>query len=291
MRLIEGGAAVSPLEDAAATPAALRVAVIDSDSGFTQVFAKRLGAIGWRAELLASPPPLEEISRMRLHAIVIDPALLGDEAWSYLGRLCSTSTVQAVIVCTGPSSVAQRVRGLRLGADDWVTKPCHPEEVLARVEAAVRRVHSGAETVQAAEPLAAGELEIRPDMFEAFVGGRAIGLTRKEFELLSLLAGSSGRVIPREQIYERVWGYAMVHGDRSVDVFVRKLRRKLEAASPGWHYLHTHFGVGYRFDPREAEANDAMAPENPSEATLPEDADGVGNLPAALADVSAREER
>jgi DNA-binding response OmpR family regulator len=291
MRLIEGGAAVSPLEDAAATPAALRVAVIDSDSGFTQVFAKRLGAIGWRAELLASPPPLEEVSRMRLHAIVIDPALLGDEAWSYLGRLCSTLTVQAVIVCTGPSSVAQRVRGLRLGADDWVTKPCHPEEVLARVEAAVRRVHSGAESAQAAEPLSAGELEIRPDMFEAFVGGRAIGLTRREFELLNLLAASSGRVLPREQIYERVWGYAMVHGDRSVDVFVRKLRRKLEAASPGWRYLHTHFGVGYRFDSREAEAEGTRPAENGSETPMAERPEGVGNLPAALADVSTHEER
>jgi DNA-binding response OmpR family regulator len=108
-------------------------------------------------------------------------------------------------------------------------------------------------------------------MFEAFVGGRAVGLTRKEFELLVLLAGSSGRVIPREQIYERVWGYAMVHGDRSVDVFVRKLRRKLEAASPGWRYLHTHFGVGYRFQAEETTdegVSDASeAPDSP--ATLP----------------------
>ena len=79
-----------------------------------------------------------------------------------------------------------------------------------------------------------------------------LGLTRREFELLQLLSASQGRVIPRERIYERVWGYAMAHGDRSVDVFVRKLRKKLEAASPGWRYLHTHFGVGYRFDAQEA---------------------------------------
>jgi DNA-binding response OmpR family regulator len=79
-------------------------------------------------------------------------------------------------------------------------------------------------------------------------------------------------VIPRERIYERVWGYAMAHGDRSVDVFVRKLRKKLEAASPGWHYLHTHFGVGYRFDAQEADGSapgqdDAEPPE--SSASLP----------------------
>jgi DNA-binding response OmpR family regulator len=148
--------------------------------------------------------------------------------------------------------VAQRVRGLRLGADDWVTKPCHPEELIARVEAVVRR-RKRAEARVDAGPLVTGELEIRPDQFQAFVGGVGADLTRREFELIQLLAEAEGQVLQREEIYQRVWGYAMVHGDRSVDVFVRKLRRKLEAASPTWRYLHTHFGVGYRFDPQEAE--------------------------------------
>jgi DNA-binding response OmpR family regulator len=261
MELTEGGVPpISALEEAMSAPAAVRMAVIDSDTGFTQVLGKRLAAIGWRAQVLSSAPPVEELSGMRLHAVVIDPTLLGPEAWTYLGRLCSASAAQAVIVCTGRSSVAQRVRGLRLGADDWVTNQAHPEEVLARVEAALRRRHAGNVAASAAEPMIAGELEIRPDMFEAFVGGRAVGLTRREFELLTLLAASRGKVIPRDRIYERVWGYSMAHGDRSVDVFVRKLRRKLESASPNWHYLHTHFGVGYRFDPDES-ASDESRPE------------------------------
>ena len=74
-------------------------------------------------------------------------------------------------------------------------------------------------------------------------------LTRREFELLQLLAQAEGKVLQREEIYQAVWGYAMAHGDRSVDVFVRKVRLKLETASPGWSYIHTHFGVGYRFQP------------------------------------------
>jgi DNA-binding winged helix-turn-helix (wHTH) protein len=74
-----------------------------------------------------------------------------------------------------------------------------------------------------------------------------VDLTRREFELIQLLASAQGLVLPREEIYQRVWGYAMVHGDRSVDVFVRKLRQKLERVSPEWRYIHTHFGVGYRF--------------------------------------------
>ena len=93
----------------------------------------------------------------------------------------------------------------------------------------------------------AGELEIRADQFQAFVAGRSVDLTRREFELIQLLADVAGQVLPREEIYQRVWGYAMVHGDRSVDVFVRKLRQKLEKASPRWRYIHTHFGIGYRF--------------------------------------------
>jgi DNA-binding response OmpR family regulator len=99
----------------------------------------------------------------------------------------------------------------------------------------------------------AGEVEIRADQFQAFVREASVDLTRREFELISLLAGAEGRVLEREEIYERVWGYAMARGDRSVDVFVRKLRQKLEKASPSWRYIHTHFGVGYRFAPEPVE--------------------------------------
>jgi DNA-binding response OmpR family regulator len=197
---------------------------------------------------------------MRLNAMVIDLAVLGPHAWAYLEQLCDRLPQLAVVVCTGQSSVAQRVRGLRLGADDWLTKPCHPEELIARVEAVVRR-RRRAETRVEAEPMLIGEVEIRADQFQAFVYGGSADLTRREFELIQLLAAAEGLVLPREEIYERVWGYAMAHGDRSVDVFVRKLRQKLEKHSPAWRYIHTHFGVGYRFDP-EARGGSALAAES-----------------------------
>ena len=75
----------------------------------------------------------------------------------------------------------------------------------------------------------------------------SLDLTRREFDLLNLLADNAGNVLEREMIYQQVWGYAMAHGDRSVDVFIRKLRKKIEKRSPGFRYIHTHFGVGYRF--------------------------------------------
>ena len=260
----EGEAAALSPEPAGSqrlSSAIVRVALIDADSGFVNVLSKRIGAVGWRQQVLPSPPPVERLLAMRVDAAVIDPAMLGVEAWAFLERLCSQPGSPIVVVCTGPSSVAQRVRGLRLGVDDWVTKPCHPEEVLARLEAALRRKSKAGGGAANTEPIVAGELSIRPDMFEAFVGGRPVGLTRREFELLHLLADAQGRVLPREQIYERVWGYSMAHGDRSVDVFVRRVRKKLESASPDWRYLHTHFGVGYRFEPHPAEEEEAIEEE------------------------------
>ena len=226
----------------------IRVAILDTDSGFVRVLVNRLEGLGWPYRRLEAAPRVEEFVAMRVNALVVDLTLLGPDAWEFLDRLSAAIPGLGVVVCTGRSTVAQRVRGLRMGADDWITKPCHPEEVLARVQAVVRRRKQA--TVRADDvPVVAAELEIRADQFQAFAAGRSLDLTRREFEVLQLLAHAEGKVLQREEIYQRVWGYAMAHGDRSVDVFIRKVRQKLESASPGWKYLHTHFGVGYRFDP------------------------------------------
>jgi DNA-binding response OmpR family regulator len=244
-----------PVRDGSAHP--LSVAVLDSDGGFLQVLVKRMDALGWQHRVTSVPPSPETLVDLRLNALVVDLALLGPQAWRYLETIAQRLPALGLVVCTGRSSVAQRVRGLRLGADDWVTKPCHPEEVLARVEAVVRR---RAASEARLEVKVAGELEIRADQFQAFVGGVSVDLTRREFELLQLLAQVEGQVLEREGIYERVWGYAMAHGDRSVDVFVRKVRQKLERASPQWRYIHTHFGVGYRFAAEPADGSVPPAP-------------------------------
>ena len=239
-----------PSTTAGSTP--LRIAVIDTDSGLLQVLAKRLDRLGWEHRVFGGPVPVEELVAMRVSALVVDLAILGPQAWDYLARISAELPGLGVVVCTGRSTVAQRVRGLRTGADDWLTKPCHPEELIARVEAVARR-RRRAESRADAEPVLAGELEIRADQFQAFAGGKSIDLTRREFELIELLSAAQGCVLEREEIYQRVWGYAMARGDRSVDVFVRKLRQKIEKASPDWRYIHTHFGVGYRFAPEPQE--------------------------------------
>lgn len=230
-------------------PGTVRVAVIDTDSGFVRVLSKRLEAAGWEHRIMSSTVPPDDLVAMKLNALVVDPDVLGPVGWDYLERVFGMLPDLAIIVVSQGSTVAQRVRGLRLGADDWISKPCHPEEVVARIEAVVRRRRRRSQPDRDAGPLVAGELEIRADQFQAFVSGRGLNLTRREFELLQTLAAAEGRVLEREEIYQRVWGYAMAHGDRSVDVFIRKLRAKIQKHSPGWDYVHTHFGVGYRFQP------------------------------------------
>src|SRR5438105_10860906 len=164
------------------TSPALRIAVLDRDSGFIQVLSKRLDRVGWEHRVLAGPVPAEAVVSMRLSALVVDLAVLGPQAWEWLERLCGALPELGIVVCTGPSTVAQRVRGLRLGADDWITKPCHPEEVIARVQSVVRRRRRALMRAES-KPMRTGEVEIRCDRFQAVVAGASLDLTRREFEL------------------------------------------------------------------------------------------------------------
>jgi DNA-binding response OmpR family regulator len=255
----------------------LRLAILDSDSGFVRVLVNRAEGAGWQHRHLEVAPRMEELAAMRIHALVVDLALLGQDAWSFLEEVARVAPGLGIVVVTARSSVAQRVRGLRTGADDWVTKPCHPEEVLARAEAVVRRRKHAVGRVDEA-PVVAAELEVRADQFQAFVGDRSVDLTRREFEVLQLLAEAEGKVLQREEIYQRVWGYSMAHGDRSVDVFVRKLRQKIDSRSPGWRYIHTHFGVGYRFDPEPRDGTGASSRPEPA----PDECDSDGTSPATV---------
>jgi len=227
---------------------AIRLAVIDTDRAFLAPLQNRLDNAGWQHRLLPGAVPADDLVAMKLNALLVDLSTMGPSGWEFLERVAGSVPGLGILVCTAQSTVAQRVRGLRLGADDWITKPCHPEEVMARAEAVVRR-RKRAEVRLGAWPVLHAELEIRSDQYQAFVGGQGLGLTRREFELLELLAEVPGQVVEREEIYQKVWGYAMAHGDRSVDVFIRKLRQKLHQHSPAWCYIHTHFGIGYRFDP------------------------------------------
>lgn len=220
------------------------VAVLDSDSGFLLVLERRLRAAGWQAEVLARKPSAKRLAALDAEALIVDPALLGEARLQWLASLCRERPELSVIVCTATSTVPERVSALRAGVDDWLAKPCHPEELVARLDGAAAHRRRAAPGELA--PVVVGEVEIRPDHHQAFVGEESLELTRREFQLLALLAGAGGKVLARERIYLSLWGYEMVRNDRSVDVFVHKLRRKIERLSPRWSYIQTEFGVGYR---------------------------------------------
>jgi DNA-binding response OmpR family regulator len=232
---------------AATTTPRHRLAVLDSDSGFLLVLGKRLELAGWGRETLTKKVSAKKIAALDVEALIVDAELLGAGRMAWLRSVCDLRPDLCVIVCTASSTVVERVGALRFGVDDWMSKPCHPEELVARMEVAT--MHRRRNTAAEADPVRIGEIEIRPDRFQAFVGEESLGLTRREYQLLGLLCEAGGTVLPRTRIYECLWGYEMVRNDRSVDVFVHKLRRKIEQHSPGWSYIHTHFGVGYRLAP------------------------------------------
>ena len=105
---------------------------------------------------------------------------------------------------------------------------------------------------QTGEVIKAGELEIRPSEYLALAGGRALTLSVRELDLLAAMGRREGRIVPREELYQTVWGTPMRTADRSVDVYVHKLRTKLAMALPEWQFIHTHFGFGYRFQPERS---------------------------------------
>ncbi|MFL5838944.1 MAG: response regulator transcription factor [Thermoleophilaceae bacterium] len=225
-----------------------RVAIIGTDRAFVQVLLNRVDRLGWQSSVHETPPDTRDLLGLRLSAVVVDPEVLQGDVFEFIERVGHEAPELALVVVSAGSSARDRVRGLHLGADDWVQKPCHPDEVAARIEAILRRARRATSRLMTA-PSVSGELEIDLSRFQAYVGEQSLDFTRREFEVLRLLAGAVGKVLTREEIYEQVWGYRMAHGDRSVDVFVRKVRQKLEKASPAWTYIHTHFGLGYRFEP------------------------------------------
>ena len=224
--------------------APLRVAIMDSDSGFLIVLSKRLERLSWQHRMLPFKASAAKIAPLDLDILIVDLASLGSGRWKWLERLCEAEPRFGVVICTGASTVAERVHALRIGVDDWLSKPCHPEELIARVESVAARLRPP--EPRSLESVTLGEVEVCPAQYQAFVDGRSLELTRREFQLIELLCGARGEVLGRELIYESLWGYEMARNDRSVDVFVHKLRRKLKLASPAWRYVHTHPRAGYR---------------------------------------------
>ncbi|HEY4882466.1 MAG TPA: response regulator transcription factor [Myxococcales bacterium] len=175
--------------------------------------------------------------------VILDLVLPDGSGLPFLRSLRERSDVP-VIVLTSRDEETDRVVGLELGADDYVLKPFSPREVAARVRAVLRRASRAAQAED--KPIRAGPLSLDASTRKAAIADRELGLSRTEFNLLALFLRSPGRVFERSQILEAVWGSDVVVGDRTVDVHVKALRRKIEEAGGDPRVLETVRGVGYR---------------------------------------------
>lgn len=152
-----------------------------------------------------------------------------------------------VIMLSAKDEIIDKVLGLELGADDYVTKPFSPREILARVKAHLRRKSQPPPSEEVKNEIRIKDLLIRPDRYTANLDGKKLDLTPKEFELLYLLAANPGRVFTRDILLERIWGYDRIRETRTVDVHIRYLRQKIEKDPSTPEYIETVRSVGYRF--------------------------------------------
>jgi DNA-binding response OmpR family regulator len=224
------------------------VLVVDDEPTIAEVVSRYLERAGYRTRIAADgAQALEAACDQRPDLVVLDLMLPRIDGLEVMRRLREHDRDRiAVILLTAKGEESDRVIGLRLGADDYVVKPFSPAELVARVDAVLRRV----ETVPSAEPpIEVGELRIEPAARRVFVGGEEAQMTQREFDVLLFLARHPGQVFSRNQLMDAVWQYSFYTDTSTVTVHIRRLRAKIEADPAQPRHIQTVWGVGYRFQP------------------------------------------
>ena len=222
-----------------------RILVVDDEAGIRELVGTYLRNEGFDVdEARDGEEALERFRGQTFDLVVLDLRLPGIDGYDVLREIRRDSAVY-VIVLTARSEEADKLIGLELGADDYVTKPFSPRELVARVRAVLRRHRGGDDGGPDAAMRFAG-LVVDVDRHEVRVDDRPVELTNLEFELLTALAGAPGRVFTRRQLIERVWGWDFYGDERIVDVHVRNLRKSLGDPADDPRFVGTVRGVGYR---------------------------------------------
>ncbi|HWJ43391.1 MAG TPA: response regulator transcription factor [Solirubrobacterales bacterium] len=223
-----------------------RILLVDDEQSIQTLLSYPLRKDGYHVtSALDGSEALRRFEEGRFDLVILDlmlPQLNGVEVCRHLR---SRSQVP-IIMLTAKGSETDKVAGLEVGADDYITKPFSMREFRSRVKAALRRSRMGAET-QADGPIECGDLEIDFDRRMVTLAGEEVRVTYVEFEILGALARSPGRVLTRETLLEHVWGDSDYRDPRTVDVHIRHLREKLEKDPKDPEFLFTVRGVGYRF--------------------------------------------
>lgn len=225
--------------------------VLEDDTDIRRLIQYRLESAGYAVRVYSSPDSiLQDAERQRPTLFLLDIMVPGGSGLEVCRRLRRSTVLSSVpvIFLTARASEDDRVLGLELGADDYIVKPFAVRELLARIRAVLRRSEAPDEADASPAVLTIEDLEIDSGSMQVRVRGDLITTTTTEFRLLEYLARHPGRVFSRDQLLDAVWGDARFVTPRSVDVYVRRLREKIEAEPDTPRFLKTLRGAGYRFD-------------------------------------------
>lgn len=221
------------------------VLIVEDDHNIADLLRLYLEKEGYEVVIaLDGLKGVEKFHETKPSLVLLDVMLPGMDGWGVCRTIRSESKTP-VIMLTAKSETEDKVAGLKQGADDYITKPFEMKEVLARIEAVLRR--SGIEPEKATRRLTFDRLVIDMDAFELTVDGKKVPTPPKEMELLYHLASSPNRVYTRNQLLDEVWGFDYFGDTRTVDVHIKRLREKLEGVSDQWE-LKTVWSVGYKFE-------------------------------------------
>jgi two-component system response regulator RegX3 len=225
-----------------------RVLVVEDEESFSDALSYMLRKEGFEVSVAATgTSALTEFDRSGADIVLLD-LMLPEMSGTEVCRQLRQRSAVPIIMVTARDSEIDKVVGLEIGADDYVTKPYSPRELVARIRAVLRRQIVDAADLSA-PTLAAGPVRMDVERHVVTVGGEAVQLPLKEFELLELLLRNAGRVLTRGQLIDRVWGADYVGDTKTLDVHVKRLRSKVEPEPSTPRYIVTVRGLGYKFEP------------------------------------------
>jgi len=223
------------------------VLVVDDEPAIADVVSRYLERAGYETVVAGTGQhALGRAEELRPDVVVLDLMLPDINGLEVMRRLRRDDRRGAIILLTARGEESDRIAGLHLGADDYVVKPFSPAELVARVDAVLRRIDPAGDDQ---EPLRFDELEIDPAGRRVSLDGETVEVTQREFDLLLFLARHPGQAFTRDQLMERVWQYTFYIDTSTVTVHIRRLRAKLEPDPTHPRFIETVWGVGYRFAP------------------------------------------
>jgi two-component system, OmpR family, alkaline phosphatase synthesis response regulator PhoP len=225
-----------------------QVLIVEDDEVIAQGMARHLAEAGFDPVAVGTGDRgLAQLRYGHPDVCVLDLMLPGTDGWRLIETAREEGIGTPIVVVSARGTEHDRVHALELGADDYLVKPFSMKELVARVRAASRRgTRPQGET--RGEPIEIEELRIDPREVEAYVDGESAELTPTEFRLLYALALERGRVLTRDELLQKIWGRREMYRDRTVDVFVRRLRDKIDRRAPRHTFIQTRYGVGYRLE-------------------------------------------